>query len=180
MEAPRIENRIIKITKPAQKPVAQWLVIYTTPRAEKKVHERLCDAGIHSYLPLYTTLRQWKDRRKKVEVPLFNSYLFLKVTEQERHEVLQVQGVVRFLFYLGKPAVVRQKEIEAIERFLNKSQGYRIKVQAGQDVEIAGGPFEGIFGKVLRVGKSKLVLQIEQMGISVVAEVDRGQVRQKQ
>ena len=160
--------------------MAKWLVIYTAPRAEKRVHERLCESGIHSYLPLYTTLRQWKDRRKKVELPLFNSYVFVKVTERERYNVLQVQGVVRFLFFLGKPAVVRQKEIDAIEKFLNKTQGYRIKVEAGQDVEIAGGPLEGVYGKVLRVGKTKLVLQIEQMGVSVVAELDRGQVRTKQ
>ncbi|NCA86016.1 MAG: UpxY family transcription antiterminator [Clostridia bacterium] len=179
MEESRIENRIIKITQPAKKSVAQWLVAYTTPRAEKRIYERLCEEGIHGYLPLYTTLRQWKDRRKKVELPLFNSYMFVKVTEQERHEVLQVPGIIRFLFYLGKPAIIRQKEIDAIERFLNKSQGYRIQVQPGQDVEIAGGPLEGVYGKVLRVGKSKLVLQIQQMGLTVVAEIDRSQVRQK-
>ncbi|MDD3527620.1 MAG: UpxY family transcription antiterminator [Bacteroidales bacterium] len=180
MDVPRIEYRVVKITKPDQEPVSEWLVVYTTPRAEKRVYERLCEEGVHCYLPLYTTLRQWKDRRKKVELPLFNSYIFVKVTERERYDVLQVQGVLRFLFFLGKPAVVRQKEIDAIKRFLNKTQGYRIKVEAGQDVEIAGGPLEGVYGKVLRVGRTKLVLQIEQMGVSVVAELDRGQVRQRQ
>jgi transcription antitermination factor NusG len=179
MEESRIENRIIKITQPAKKPVAQWMVAYTTPRAEKRIYERLCEESIHAYLPLYTTLRQWKDRRKKVELPLFNSYMFVKITEQERKKVLQVPGIIRFLFYLGKPAIIRQKEIDAIRRFLNKSQGYRIQVYTGQVVEIAGGPLEGIYGKVMRIGKSKLVLQIEQMGITVVAEVDRTQVRQK-
>jgi len=174
-------NTEVKQVAPVQikKPVNTklWLVIYTQPRAEKRVYDRLLEQNIEAYLPLYTTIRQWSDRKKKVELPLFNSYVFVKLNEKERNKVLQVFGVVRFLYYLKKPAIVRPKEIEAIKRFLNKTEGLKIKVEKGDQVEIASGPLEGIYGRVIRVGKGKLVLQIEQLNISLVAEVDKAQVR---
>jgi len=156
----------------------KWLVVYTTPRAEKKVYDRLKEQGIETYLPLYTTIRQWSDRKKKVELPLFNSYVFVRVGEKERFVVLETYGVVRFLYFLKKPAVVRDKEIEAIRQFLNQTEGLKIKIEVGQKVEIASGPMEGIYGKVVRIGKEKLVLHIEQLSMTLIAEVDRGMVRQ--
>jgi transcription antitermination factor NusG len=81
------------------------------------------------------------------------------------------------VYYLQKPAIVRQKEIDAVKRFLNKSQGYRISVEKGDQVEIASGPFEGVYGKVMRIGKDKLILQIEQLNLSLTAVVDKGQVK---
>ena len=156
----------------------KWLVVYTKPRAEKKVNDRLMERDIETYLPLYTTIRQWSDRKKKVELPLFNSYIFVRVGAKERFKVLETYGVVRFLFYLRKPAVVRDNEIEAIKQFLHQTEGLKIKVEVGQKVEISSGPMEGVFGKVVRIGKEKLVLHIEQLSMTLVAEVDRGMVRQ--
>ncbi len=158
---------------------APWNVLYTTPRAEKKVYNRLVEIGIETYLPLYKTIRQWSDRKKKVEVPLFNSYIFVRSSEKQRFEILSVYGVVRYLYYLGKPAIIRQKEINGIRRFLNQTEGYKISVEVGDKVEIASGVFEGVFGEVIRVGKGKLVLQIEQLGMNLVAEVDRDMVKKK-
>lgn len=156
----------------------EWNVIYTTARSEKQVYDRLLEENIRAYLPLYTTIRVWKDRKKKVELPLFNSYVFVFVNKKEHFKVTQVPGVVRFIYYLKKPAVVRQKEINAIKRFLNKTEGMSIKVQKGDTVEIASGPMEGVYGKVMRVGKDKIILQIEQLNLSLTAEVSKGQVRQ--
>jgi transcription antitermination factor NusG len=155
----------------------KWLVIYTTPRAEKKVNERLLERGIVTYLPLYKTIRQWSDRKKKVELPLFSSYIFVHVSESDRLKVLETDGVVRFLYYLKKPAEVRQKEIDAIRLFLHETEGMKIKVEVGQKVEIASGPMEGIYGEVMRIGKEKLVLRIEQLSMSLLAEVEHGMVR---
>jgi len=154
-----------------------WHVIYTTPRAEKKVNDRLLEVGIETYLPLIKTIRQWSDRKKKVEVPLFNSYLFLYLTEKERFTALQVPGVVRFLFYLGKPAIVKPREIDAIKRFLMETEGFKITVQKGDRVEIAAGVMEGVYGEVIWVGKNKLVLQIEQLGLVLTAEVEKSMIR---
>jgi transcription antitermination factor NusG len=155
----------------------EWNVVYTTARSEKLVYERLLEENISAYLPLYTTIRVWKDRKKKVELPLFNSYVFVFVNRKEHYTVTQIPGVVRFVYYLKKPAVVRQKEINAIKRFLNKTEGMSIKVQKGDTVEIASGPMEGVYGKVMRVGKDKIILQIEQLNLSLTAEVSKGQLR---
>jgi preprotein translocase subunit YajC len=86
---------------------------------------------------------------------------------------------LKYLYYLGKPAIIRQKEIDGIRGFLNQTEGYKISVEVGDKVEIASGVFEGVFGEVIRVGKGKLVLQIEQLGMNLVAEVDRDMVKMK-
>jgi transcriptional antiterminator RfaH len=96
-----------------------WYVIYTKPRNEKKVTERLQQIGIVVYCPLVTQIKQWSDRKKKIQVPLFNSYLFVNMDEKDREKVFQVSGVVRYLFWLGKPAIVRDEEIDVLRDSLN-------------------------------------------------------------
>ena len=105
-----------------------WYVIYTKPKWEKKVAEQLAEAGIDCYCPLITQIRQWSDRKKKVEVPLFNSYVFVQLDESERNSVFQSAGVVRYLFWLGKPAIVRHEEIEVIKKWINTSDAADIMV----------------------------------------------------
>jgi transcription antitermination factor NusG len=177
MEKPREITYTVKAVKKPPDTKRYWRVLYTQPRAEKKVYERFGEAGIEAYLPLYITIRQWSDRKKKVELPLFNSYIFVHVNELERLKALEIDGVVRYVYYLGKPALVRQKEIDAIKRFLNKTEGLKIRVEQGDRVEIASGPMEGVYGKVIRINKERLVLRIEQLNMSLVAEVDKTQVR---
>ena len=169
------KEKILKEKK--EKNTPHWLVVYTKSRNEKKVNDRLIENGIETYLPLYKTLRVWKDRKKKVELPLFNSYIFVHVKESDRARVLSVPGVVRFLFYLKKPAVVRDQEIKAIKRFLKRSEGMKIEVKIGEQVLIEAGHFRGVTGKVIRIGKSKLYLHIEQLSIIMTAEIDPALVR---
>src|SRR6218665_2017808 len=92
-----------------------WYVVYTKPKWEKKVADKLKQAGIECYCPLITQVKQWSDRKKKIEVPLFNSYVFVQLADSERNSVFQVAGVVRYLFWLGKPAIVKDQEIEIIK-----------------------------------------------------------------
>lgn len=155
----------------------QWYVIYTRARSEKKVYDRLLDEQFECYLPTYRALRQWSDRKKLVELPLFNSYIFVRVMESELSSVLKVFGVVKFVYYIDKPAIVRDKEIENIKLFLKLTEGYRIKVQKGDKVQVSSGLLIGINGEVLRVKKNKVVIRIEQLGLSVVATVPRGQLQ---
>jgi transcription antitermination factor NusG len=155
----------------------QWYVIYTRARSEKKVYERLLDEQFECYLPTYKALRQWSDRKKLVELPLFNSYIFVKVMESELASVLKVFGVVKFVHYVDKPAVVRQKEIDGIREFLRQTEGYRIRVQKGDKVQISTGLLMGIKGEVLRITKSKVIIRIEQLGLSIVATIPRGQLK---
>lgn len=154
----------------------QWYVIYTIARSERKIYDRLCIDGIKAYCPVYRVTRQWSDRKRTVEVPLFNSYVFIYLKEYELSKVLRVPGVVKVVYYLGKPAIVRQKEIDSIKEFLQQTEGYRIKIKVGDRVQVSNGAMQGVFGEVLRIGKTKIVIQIEQLGMSLVATIPRGQL----
>jgi len=128
----------------------KWLVFYTKSRTEKKVYDYLQKFGFESFLPLHTVLRQWSDRKKKVEVPLFNSYIFVHEPESRIMDVLQVPGIVCNVRHNGKPAVMRQKEIDTIKRFLET--GYLIEslpvedLKKGDRVEVLDGPLRGMEG----------------------------------
>lgn len=155
-----------------------WLVIYTTPRAEKKVNERLLNQGIETYLPLQKVIRQWSDRKKKVSVPLFNSYVFVRVNQQEYLKVLQIPGVTRFIYYLGKPAIVRPIEIDNIRKFLSRTLTSDIKFEINKKVKITDGPLNGKSGTIKQIGKNTIKLNIVELGICLIAEVQKSSVRQ--
>src|SRR5882757_2590237 len=96
-----------------------WYAVYTKPRWEKKVHSLLMASGIQSYCPMTKTKKQWSDRIMVVDEPLFKSYVFVNVDDQGMNSVRMVNGVVNFVYWLGKPAVVNDRDIEIIQRFLN-------------------------------------------------------------
>lgn len=144
-----------------------WFVIYTNPRAEKKVSEQLLAMGIEAYCPVATQIRQWSDRKKKVELPLFTSYVFVNIEDHKRDAVFTVKGVVRYLFWLGKPAMVKDAEIEAIKKSLNSSV-MEVEVgdiKKGDLFEIKDGPFQDHSGIVQQVNKSTIRLLIESIGV---------------
>ncbi len=86
-----------------------WYVVYTKPKWEKKVAEQLKNAGVECYCPLIVKIHQWSDRKKKVEVPLFNSYVFVRLAEEDRNLVFQSTGAVRYLFWLGKASYCERR-----------------------------------------------------------------------
>ncbi|HRN45711.1 MAG TPA: UpxY family transcription antiterminator [Flavobacterium sp.] len=144
-----------------------WYVIYTKPKWEKKVAEQLAEAGIDCYCPLITQIRQWSDRKKKVEVPLFNSYVFVQLDESERNSVFQSAGVVRYLFWLGKPAIVRHEEIEVIKKWINTSDAADIMVdryKIGDAIQLESGPFSAQKAIVQEVTNTHYVLVLESLG----------------
>lgn len=144
-----------------------WYVIYTKPKWEKKVAEQLAEAGIDCYCPLITQIRQWSDRKKKVEVPLFNSYVFVQLDESERNSVFQSAGVVRYLFWLGKPAIVRHEEIEVIKKWLNTSDAADVIVEnykIGDAIQLESGPFSAQKAIVQEVTNTHYVLVLESLG----------------
>src|SRR5271170_1144069 len=96
-----------------------WFVLYTKPRWEKKVYTLLTGNNIEAYCPLNRVRRKWSDRVKWVEEPLFKSYVFVRIAAEEQIRVRMIAGVVNFVYWLGKPAVVKNKEIEVIRKFLN-------------------------------------------------------------
>ena len=105
-----------------------WYVVYTKPKWEKKVAERLNEIGVVTYCPLVTKTSQWSDRKKKISVPLFNSYIFVKVEDKERNRVFEITGAIRYLFWLGKPAIVKDSEIETIQQWLSAPDIYEVSL----------------------------------------------------
>ncbi|HET6994144.1 MAG TPA: UpxY family transcription antiterminator, partial [Chitinophagaceae bacterium] len=117
------------MAKPSKKvPVSRkWLAIYSRPRWEKKVNQLLLEKGIESYCPLNKVRRKWSDRMKIVEEPLFKSYVFVKVKDEDRTEVRMTPGVINFVYWEGQPAVIKEKEINAIRRFLNEYENVEVQ-----------------------------------------------------
>jgi transcription antitermination factor NusG len=153
-----------------------WKAVYTKPRNEKKVASRLADSGYEVYSPMRKTLKQWSDRKKWVEEPLFSSYVFVRVAEDQRAEVLADPGVVAFLFWLGKPAVVRNEEIQAIRDFIERhpsAQAVALSVEKGKRVAIKRGPMKNHEGVVRRSEKGRVIIEIDSMGMELIADVSK-------
>lgn len=147
-----------------------WNVLYTAARAEKQVKQRIEALGVECYLPLHRTPRVWSDRVKIVEVPLFNSYIFVRCSDTVLRDLIRVYGVTRIIFYNGKPAVIRQKEIDAIHEFLEKAAEHPLC--PGEEVEILTGAMKHISGKVKKIKKNHLLLYLEQLGATVCVKLD--------
>jgi transcription antitermination factor NusG len=145
----------------------KWYVLYTAPRAEKQVEQRLKKEGITTFLPLHLSPRRWSDRIKLVEIPLFSSYIFIRAVELLLHRAITVQGVSHVVYYDGKPAVVRECEITAIRQFLEQARAKELSYQPDEEVLIACGPLKDISGKIKKVGKTRVVLHLEQIGLTV-------------
>ena len=144
-----------------------WYVLYTKPKWEKKVAERLVQMGIECYCPLIIQVKQWSDRKKKVEVPLFNSYVFVQLPDFDRNSVFQIAGVVRYLFWLGKPAVVRDEEINVIKMSLKSPDLAEISVsaiQVGDKIKLESGVFSNQSATVKEVSKNYYILVLESLG----------------
>lgn len=161
------------------------MAIYTKPRSEKKVADRLVANKIEVYCPLKMSLRQWSDRKKKVLVPAFPSYVFVRIEETERYQVLQDVGVLNFVYWLGKPAIIRDEEIKTIKNFLDgfvEEENQEILIEALQSNDIAiikGGLLGGQTGKVEQAKDGQVVLLIESMGAVVRVRLNRKQVELK-
>jgi transcription antitermination factor NusG len=149
-----------------------WFVLYTKPRNEVKVAECLAAAGITVYCPMVTTVKQWSDRKKKVTVPLFTSYVFVNVAEAQRPAVFDIPGVVRYLFWLGKPAVVRAEEIAVIKEML--SDTYKevrfAALKPGTTIIVEDGLFKGQTATFKEQKGNKTILILNGLGTKLILE----------
>lgn len=154
----------------------KWLAIYSRPRWEKKVNQLLQEKGFESYCPLNKVRRKWSDRVKVVEEPLFKSYVFVKVSEEDRTAVRMTTGVVNFVYWEGKPAVIKEKEINAIRRFLNEYENVEVQpmdIKVRQRVKITTGPLMDLEGEVLSLQRKVVKVAIDSLGYVLVAYIDR-------
>jgi transcription antitermination factor NusG len=146
-----------------------WFAVYTKPRTEKKVVERLEKLGIEVYCPMVKQIKQWSDRKKKVQIPLINSYVFVNIEEHQREAVFKVSGIVRYLFWLGKPAVVRAIEIEALQKSLEGIvASFEVSaIQKDTIYKIPEGPFQGFEGIVKNINATTIQLLLVDLGFFI-------------
>jgi len=139
----------------------KWYVMYTTSRAEKKVAERLVEAGVEVFLPMVEVLRQWSDRKKKVQKALFNGYVFVKTDRNNLWNCLQIPGAVKFVNFSGVPATIRDEDVEMIQRLV--ATGVSIEtdgseISPGEKVKVIGGSLEDMVGECIEKGNKDYFL----------------------
>ena len=152
------------------------MVIYTKPRNEKKVFERLSSMGFEVYCPCQKILKQWSDRKKLVTEPIFKSYIFIHApqSEKDKIDILQTQGVVRFLYWLGNPAQVKQIEIDAIKSFLMKYDSIQVNFfNHGSMLKVKEGVLKGSKGILVSQTKNEVVLRINSLSMSLSAKMSK-------
>jgi transcription antitermination factor NusG len=154
----------------------KWFVLYTKSRYEKKVNSRLTDLNITTYLPLKKTIRKWSDRKKVVDMPLINSYIFVKTKRDSLYDLIKIEGVTRYVSFSGRPVVVRQKEIDILKKFLEDGTAIDIidgVPKVGKQVKFTSGFFKDYEGKILKVNrKNQLQIEIESINKTLVVTVD--------
>lgn len=154
----------------------KWYALYTRPRHEKKVHDQLLEKGVESFLPMIERLRQWKDRKKRVELPLFNSYVFIKIDLKNRYTALQTNGVVRMVSFGGVPAAIPDWQIEQLRRVIEYPDTLELEnyLRAGDWVEVIDGPFRGIKGRLRELrGQTRVVINIDGIFQSASFVIDK-------
>ncbi|MCB2376589.1 UpxY family transcription antiterminator [Hymenobacter sp. BT635] len=152
-------------TKPKAKD--GWYAVYTYPKAEKQAYSKLQALGTESFLPLQTVVRQWSDRKRLIEVPLFPNYIFVKTTPERRFELLQIRELVRFISFDGRPVAIPEQQITAIRQIVTQPREIVKEVfdyQMSQKVRVSAGHLQGVEGYVVRKnGAERLVIQIEAL-----------------
>ena len=153
----------------------RWYVAHTSANHEKRVTQQLLQRSVEHFLPLYDTVRRWKDRRMKMQLPLFPGYVFVRLALRDRLMVLQVPGVARLISFNGKPATLPDKEIEALRT------GLAAQLRAephpyltiGRRVRVKGGPLEGVEGILIRKKKGcRVVISLNLIMRSAAVEVE--------
>lgn len=160
-------------------PVKKWYAVYTHAKWEKKVANLLTLKKIENYCPLNRVVRQWSDRKKIVYEPLFTSYVFVRISNKESISVLQTEGVLNYVSWHSRPAVIRDAEIELIKKFLLDHVNVRlekINVQVNDTVQIKCGLFMEQEGKVIEVLDKSIRVSLPSLGYMMLAEIPKSHV----
>ena len=173
METTRESQSVVQNERTELNP--SWYAVYTRPRFEKRVLKGLQDLGIDAYLPLIKTMRQWSDRKKMVEVPLFSSYVFVNIDRRYYDQVLQTQGAVKYITFDGKAATIPNEQIDTLKIIVNSNErvethwGTRKK---GDKVIVTAGSLKGLKGELISEGdRKKVMVRIESINQNLTVEV---------
>src|SRR5215469_3601518 len=159
--------------------VARWYAAYTFANHEKKVREQLEQRSVESFLPVYESVRRWKDRRVRLQLPLFPGYVFVRLALRDRLRALAVPGVARLVGFGGRPTVVPAEDIEAIRTCLERNRDVQPHpyVRCGQRVRVLSGPLAGFSGIVVRQkNRTRLVVSFDVLERSVSIELEGTEV----
>jgi transcription antitermination factor NusG len=159
-----------------------WYAIYTKVNSEKKILKNLQEANIESYLPLCKSLRQWSDRKKWIEEPLFRCYLFVRVSYKEFFNVLSIPGVVCYISFGGKPQSIPDYQINNIKTMVKQDEiditVSKERLRKGNKAEVLVGPLKGLKGEIVEIsGQYRILIRIETMGFCLHANISREEVK---
>lgn len=159
-----------------------WYALYVHSRAEKKVYAELTDRKVEAYLPLITKMKKWSDRMKKVDEPLFKSYLFVRVDIKNYYDIVSIPGVMKFVSFENKAVVVPENQINAIKKYCDDYEGDEKELQEqelheGQLVRITTGQMMGLMGRLAPIkNKKRLIVFIESVGHYLPINISRTKV----
>lgn len=143
----------------------KWYAVYTKSRMEKRVHSLLLEKGIESFLPLQKTMKQWSDRKKKIEIPLFNGYVFVFLNYEKGYlSVLKTIGVVGFLKITTHPEAIREEQINLLKALYENNHIFEIKnenFKEGKQVKVSYGALKNISGKIIDILPNKILVQLD-------------------
>tara|TARA_B100000900_G_C20499716_1_gene683185 strand:+ start:32 stop:493 length:462 start_codon:yes stop_codon:yes gene_type:complete len=146
-----------------------WYVLHTKPRSEKKVEEKLISWGINAYCPTRSEIRLWSDRKKRIDVPVLPSMVLVNIDDKDINTVFESQEVLRYMFWLGKRAIVRQSEIDILKKYLNGSYNFTdsklLDVKIGDDFSLYS--FNNEKGIVNRISNNNIWIYLKSIGYSV-------------
>jgi transcription antitermination factor NusG len=156
----------------------KWYALYTRPRAEKLVYQRLVEEGIETFLPLQKTYRMWSDRKKLVEKPLLSSYIFVKTIKKNFPRVYKVNGIVKFISFEGQPVSIPQKQIDNLRLLINSDAEIEVtteKFAQGDNVEVVNGALIGLTGELIKIGsKNRVVVRIDRLDQNLILKIPLG------
>lgn len=152
-----------------------WFVAYLRTRTEKNVKKALDIENVTNYLPLMKTFKQWSDRKKKVEEPVFKNYIFVKVNDKQKMKVLSIRNVFKFVEFEGKPALISDLQMSYIRKLIEGDHDIEIRpndLKRGDPIIVKYGPLAGLKGELLRVkGKQKVAVRLHQLEHIILIEM---------
>jgi transcription antitermination factor NusG len=153
--------------------IKKWYAVYTHPKCEKKIAERLNRNKIHAYCPLNKVHNHWPDKKKIVNEPLFSSFVFVHISENDFDLVKETSGIVNFLYWINKPAVIRDEEIDAIKNFVTDCSDVkleRVSINLNEKVKVSNGAYIHQEGNLIEVQPKTVKVYLPSLGFRMVAD----------
>jgi transcriptional antiterminator RfaH len=155
----------------------KWYALYTRPRAEKLVFQRLVEEGIQTFLPLQKTYKMWSDRKKLIEKPLLTSYIFVKTNKKSFPRVYKTTGVVKFISFEGQPVSIPQNQIDNLRLLINSDAEIEVtseKFARGDNVVVINGSLIGLTGELIKIGsKNRVVVRIDRLDKNLILKIPK-------